>query len=204
MAVVPTRVRPGQAARVHVTFRPSAAHKAHWNNESTPLRVWVAGAEGWTIATRLLEAPQGDQPESDEVRRLDFEVKAPPTADGKTRLAAYALYNTCEEAGGRCLFLRQDLTIESTLRNDTPLALSLTDVIPIFRPSRNQIMSLISSPFRSMMLVGSLALFAWTDVVAQGKAKPAPEEHTGLRVGERRPGSRSRINKARNALLMSC
>ena len=80
VVVVPARVRPGQAARVHVTFRPSAAHTAHWNNESTPLRVWVAGAEGWTIASRLLEAPQGDQPESDEVRRLDFEVKAPPTA----------------------------------------------------------------------------------------------------------------------------
>ena len=83
VVVVPARVRPGQAARVHVTFRPSAAHKARWNNESTPLRVWIAGAEGWTIASRLLEAPQGDQPESDEVRRLDFEVKAPPTAAGQ-------------------------------------------------------------------------------------------------------------------------
>ena len=112
VVVVPSRVRPGQAARVHLTFRPSAAHAAHWNNESTPLRVWVTGAEGWTISTRLLEAPQGDQPESVEVRRLDFEVKAPTTAEGKTRLAAYALYNTCEQAGGRCLFLRQDLSIE--------------------------------------------------------------------------------------------
>jgi tetratricopeptide (TPR) repeat protein len=112
VAVVPRRVRPGQAARVHVTFRPSAARKARWNNESTPLRVWIARAEGWTISTRLLEAPQGDRPESVEVRRLDFEVKAPSTAEGKTRLAAYALYNTCEEEGGRCLFLRQDLTVE--------------------------------------------------------------------------------------------
>jgi hypothetical protein len=112
VVVVPARVRPGQAARVHVTFRPSAAHHARWNNESTPLRIWVAGAEGWTIAPRLLEAPQDDQPESIEVRRLDFEVKAPPTFDGKTRLAAYALYNVCEETGGRCLFLRQDLTVE--------------------------------------------------------------------------------------------
>jgi hypothetical protein len=74
--------------------------------------MWIAGAEGWTIGSRLLEAPQGGQPESDEVRRLDFEVKAPPNAEGITRLAAYALYNACEEAGGRCLFLRQDLTIE--------------------------------------------------------------------------------------------
>ena len=112
VVVVPARVRPGQAARVHVTFRPSAAHTARWNNESTPLRVWIAGAEGWTISSRLLEAPQGNQPESIEVRRLDFEVKAPPTTEGKARLAAYALYNTCEEAGGRCLFLRQDLLVE--------------------------------------------------------------------------------------------
>jgi tetratricopeptide (TPR) repeat protein len=112
VVVVPRRVRPGQAARVHVTFRPSAARKARWNNESTPLRVWIAGAEGWTISSRLLEAPQPDQPESVEVRRLEFEVKAPLTAEGKTRLAAYALYNTCEEARGRCLFLRQDLAAE--------------------------------------------------------------------------------------------
>jgi hypothetical protein len=117
VAVVPRRVRPGQVARVHVTFRPSAAHKARWNNESTPLWVWIAGAEGWTISTRLLEAPQGGQPESVEVRRLDFEVKAPSTAEGKTRLAAYALYNTCEEEGGRCLFLRQDLTVELDVAN---------------------------------------------------------------------------------------
>jgi tetratricopeptide (TPR) repeat protein len=112
VVVVPTRVRHGQAARVHVTFRPGAAHKSRWNNESTPLRVWVAGADGWTVAPRLLEAPQSDQPESAEVRRLDFEVKAPSNAKGKARLAAYALYNACEEAGGRCLFLRQDLSIE--------------------------------------------------------------------------------------------
>ena len=112
LVVVPTRVHPGQAARVHITFRPGAAHKARWNNESTPLRVWVAGAEGWTIASRLLEAPQGEQPESVEVRRLDFEVKRRPAPREGRRLGAYALYNACEEAGGRCLFLRQDLTID--------------------------------------------------------------------------------------------
>ena len=83
MVVVPGRVRPGQAARVHVIFRPGAASTARWNNESTPLRVWVSGAEGWTISSRLLTAPQGDQPESVEVRRLEFEVKAPPVAEGK-------------------------------------------------------------------------------------------------------------------------
>jgi tetratricopeptide (TPR) repeat protein len=117
VAVVPARLYPGRAARVHITFRPSAARTGHWNNESTPLRVWVAGAQGWAVATRLLEAPQGNQPESEEVRRLDFEVKAPPTATGKTRLLAYALYNACEQARGRCLFLRQDLKIELDVAN---------------------------------------------------------------------------------------
>jgi hypothetical protein len=117
VVVVPRRIRPGQAARVHVILRPSAAHKARWNNESTPLRVWIAGAEGWTISSRLLEAPQADQPESVEIRRLEFEVKAPSSAEGKTRLAAYALYNTCEERGGRCLFLRQDFSVELDVVN---------------------------------------------------------------------------------------
>ena len=112
VVVVPRRARPGEAIRVHVTFRPSAAHKARWNNESTALRLWIVGGEGWTISSRLLEAPEPDQPESVEVRRLEFEVKAPSTAEGKIRLAAYALYNTCEEAAGRCMFLRQDLAAE--------------------------------------------------------------------------------------------
>jgi hypothetical protein len=106
VVVVPARVRPGQAARIHVTFRPGAAHNARWNNESAPLRVWVDGPPGWTVASRLSEAPQGDQPESVEVRRLDFEVKAPSTSNGRVRLTAYALYSTCEQARGGCLFLR--------------------------------------------------------------------------------------------------
>ena len=106
VVVVPARVRPGQAARIHVTLRPGAAHNARWNNESAPLRVWVDGPLDGRSTPRLSEAPQGDQPESVEVRRLDFEVKAPSTSNGRVRLTAYALYSTCEQARGRCLFLR--------------------------------------------------------------------------------------------------
>jgi hypothetical protein len=112
VAVVPARVRPGGGARVHLAFRPRPGQHSHWNNESAPLRVWVTGADGWTVASRLLEAPPGDKAESDEVRRLDFEIKAPQSAHGKSLLTAYALYNACETSGGRCLFLRQDLKIE--------------------------------------------------------------------------------------------
>jgi hypothetical protein len=112
VCVVPRTVRPGEAARIHLAFRPSGLHRAHWNNESTPLRIWIAQPEAWTISQRLLQAPQGAQAESDEVRRIDFEVKVPTKVEGNIRLPAYALYNTCEQAGGRCLFLRQDLMID--------------------------------------------------------------------------------------------
>ena len=44
-------------------------------------------------------------------RLLDLEVKPPADARGTFELRAYALYNVCETAGGRCLFLRQDLPV---------------------------------------------------------------------------------------------
>ncbi len=115
VVVVPAIVQPGEAARVHVTFRPDPARKAHWNNESTPLRLWIDPPEGWQVSSCSFTAPQGDRPETVEVRRFDFEVQVPPTASGRTRLSAYALYNVCEDLGGVCLFLRQDLVIELNL-----------------------------------------------------------------------------------------
>ena len=39
---------PGGAGPRHLPAR-ARPRGSHWNNESTPLRVWVAGAEGWTI-----------------------------------------------------------------------------------------------------------------------------------------------------------
>ncbi len=110
--VVPARVRPGQSASVHVVFRPSDKQKAHWNNEAEPLRLWFDVPEGWQSSQRLLAAPQGNQPETTEVRELNFEVKVPASAQGKVRLTAYALYHVCEDAGGTCLFLRKDINID--------------------------------------------------------------------------------------------
>lgn len=112
VAVVPAKVRPGETARVHVELAPVAEQEAHWNNESTPLQIWIDPPEGWRASSRLLTAPQGDRPETEEVRRLEFEVSVPPTAGGRTRLPAYALYNVCEDTGGVCQFLRQDFLIE--------------------------------------------------------------------------------------------
>jgi hypothetical protein len=44
--------------------------------------------------------------------RLDFEIKAPGSAAGTTKLKACALYYVCEDLGGMCLFLRQDISLE--------------------------------------------------------------------------------------------
>ena len=52
------------------------------------------------------------QAESTEARRIEFEVHAPHDARGTEKLSAYALYYVCEEAGGTCFFLRQDIPIE--------------------------------------------------------------------------------------------
>ncbi|QDV32548.1 Tetratricopeptide repeat protein [Tautonia plasticadhaerens] len=112
VVVIPPRVRPGEAARVHVYFRPSSTRSAYWNNESTPLQLWTSAPEGWTVDTPLMEAEPGVGAESSETRHLDFEVRIPPSTSGTARLDAFALYNVCEQAGGTCLFLRKDLTIE--------------------------------------------------------------------------------------------
>ncbi len=111
--VVPSRVRPGQSACVHVVFRPSDKQRAHWNNEAEPLRLWVDAPEGWQVSRRLLAAPQANKPESTEVRELNFEVKVPTSARGKLPLTAYALYHVCEDSGGTCLFLRKDIKVDA-------------------------------------------------------------------------------------------
>ena len=112
VTLVPGRVRPGQAVRIHVVLRPEVSRKAHWNNEAEPLRLWIDPPEDWQAAERLLLYSGVKQPVTGEDRALDFEVKAPGRAKGKVRLSAYALYHVCDDAGGQCRFLRLDIPIE--------------------------------------------------------------------------------------------
>ena len=115
VTVVPPHAKPGQTVRVHVSLRPNGAHKAHWNNEAEPLRLWIDPPEGFEAQPRLLTAPQGDSPETTEPRRLEFEVRAAAEASGTFKLNAYALYYVCEDAGGTCMFLRQDIPVTLTV-----------------------------------------------------------------------------------------
>ncbi|MBW7989371.1 MAG: tetratricopeptide repeat protein [Planctomycetes bacterium] len=115
VTVVPPQVKPEGAVRVHVTLRPNARLKAHWNNEAQPLKLWVDAPDGWKVEPQLLTAPQGDRPETTEPRQLEFEVRAAAGASGTSKLNVYALYYVCEDEGGVCYFLRKDIPITITV-----------------------------------------------------------------------------------------
>ncbi|MHC4566949.1 MAG: hypothetical protein ACYTE3_14480 [Planctomycetota bacterium] len=115
VTVVPPHAKAGETVRVHVTLRPNAARGAHWNNEAEPLKLWVDPPEGFDAQPRLLVAPQGDKPETSEPRRLEFELRAPSGKSGTFKVNAYALYYVCEDAGGTCMFLRQDIPVTVTV-----------------------------------------------------------------------------------------
>jgi hypothetical protein len=115
VTVVPPHVKPGGTVRIHVTLRPNNRLKALWNNEAEPLKLWVDPPAGWKAQPQLLIASQGDQPETSEPRHLELEVRAAADASGRSELAAYALYYVCEDVGGTCSFLRQDIPIVVTV-----------------------------------------------------------------------------------------
>jgi tetratricopeptide (TPR) repeat protein len=109
--VVPRRVPPGEAARVHVVLRPRPGTTAHWNNEAGNLELWLAPPEGVEVDGRRHVVPNAATAVSLEPRRVEFELQRSADASGKLSLGAYALYYVCEDARGACLYRRQDFTI---------------------------------------------------------------------------------------------
>jgi hypothetical protein len=111
-SVVPARVRPGSRVRVRVAFRLGGRDKPHWNNEADPLTLSVNLPDGVTLIEGTFIHAKPKEAESLELRILEFEaavgegVKA-----GVLEIAGYALYDVCEEVGGVCRHLRQDLKI---------------------------------------------------------------------------------------------
>lgn len=110
-ATVPPRVEAGATTRVHLVFRPNPTLKAHWNNETEPLRVWVSVQEGWSVDAQLLSVPNPVEVLSTEARHVQFELRTASDAAGAIRVPAYALYYVCEDVDGTCLYRRQDLDV---------------------------------------------------------------------------------------------
>lgn len=107
---VPLEIEAGESTRVHLEFRPNTRTDAHWNNEAAGMVVWFDPPEGWQVDRRQerLELPPAAT--SDEIRRIEFEVKSPEGARSAT-LDAYALYYVCEGINGQCLYRRQDIVV---------------------------------------------------------------------------------------------
>ena len=114
--VVPHTYGDGRAVRVHLMFRPNSSLKAHWNNEGGGLVVWVDAPEGWAVGQRLSKVDNLEAATSIEVRQVELDLKIPDDVPaGVVTIPAYALYYVCEDAGGVCLYRRQDLEIRVEL-----------------------------------------------------------------------------------------
>ena len=102
-------VAPGRSVRVHLDFVPADGHK--WNNESTPMQVWIEDSEAGSTSTRLMEAGNVDSATSSERRRFEFEFQASEAVTGEVTLNGVAFYNVCSDDDGQCLFRRQDFVV---------------------------------------------------------------------------------------------
>lgn len=110
--VVPPAVKPGGVTRVYVMYRVNPAAHAHWNNESGPLEFWVDVPKGWETDTKLLIFDVPDVEQSEELRTIEFELRAPKNArPGLVQVPTFALYFVCRDADGICLFRRNDVTV---------------------------------------------------------------------------------------------
>ena len=114
--VVPATVAPGDATRLHVTLRPEAARKGHWNNEAEDLVVWIDPPTGWRAGARHHTVTNPPELVSDEPRTVELELRASDAVpNGTTTVRGYALYYVCEDVDGTCLYRRQDISLPLTV-----------------------------------------------------------------------------------------
>lgn len=114
---VPPSIAPGASARLHVIFRPNPATKAHWNNEAEGLVFWLQPQNDLNVERGYISLQNPAQEVSQETREVEFEVRCPPdTKPGILKLVGYALYYGCEDVNGTCLYRRQDVAINVTVR----------------------------------------------------------------------------------------
>ena len=82
--VTPARVKPGHRVRVRVTFRPNEKTRPYWNNEADDLAVWVDLPKGSTMTDGQLGFPNPAEPETREVRAVEFEIMTAEDSEAGT------------------------------------------------------------------------------------------------------------------------
>ncbi len=103
--IVPGFVKPGKPATVHLRLVPSGAK---WNNESTPLTVWIESKNA-KLSKQRMTFDNPNLPESTENRSLEFDLLVGKKGD--CIIKGFALYNVCSE-DGVCMYRRQDFEIQ--------------------------------------------------------------------------------------------
>lgn len=112
-SVVPSPIKPGETARIHLQFFTDENGK--WNNESSPMQVWINETDGGKSSKRLIEYPNATDPASSESRTFEFEFQTTSTIDSCV-ISGFALVNVCSEENGQCLFRRQNFAVEIPLK----------------------------------------------------------------------------------------
>jgi len=109
---VPATPAPGETVRVHVTFRPNARTKAHWNNSVDPLVYWVNPPAGVSIPQHAVAAPNAETEVSQETRVVEYDLTLPASVPGgRVSIPGYALYYVCEDVNGVCMYRRHDVNV---------------------------------------------------------------------------------------------
>jgi len=103
--MVPGFVKPGKPATVHLRLVPTGAK---WNNESTPLTVWV-DSKSAKLSKQLMTFENPNQADSKENRSFEFDLLVGKESNDAS-ISGFALYNVCNE-DGVCMYRRQDFKI---------------------------------------------------------------------------------------------
>lgn len=106
--VTPSPVRPGERVRLRLRLQPKA--KVSWNNEGQGLRLHFDWPGGIALVDGQFRAQNNKVASSRETRVLEIELKVGAVQKGKVMIQGYLCYEVCAE-DGRCLLLRQDLSI---------------------------------------------------------------------------------------------
>jgi tetratricopeptide (TPR) repeat protein len=116
----PHTVKPGERVQVRVYAK---LLEGWWNNESDELELSISPPDGVRVVSGSFHYPNPEEPETQEVRFLEFELEVDKEASaGRQVIPGYALYYVCEDKGGTCLYLRKTFMIQITI---DPEAVSL-------------------------------------------------------------------------------
>ncbi len=115
VTVVPPRVKPGEAVRIHITLRPNEARQVCWSDEGEPLQVWIDLPPGWRAQLQLVVVSPIDRPNRSQPQNVELDLSTATDTNGTSKLVATALYRVCEGTDGARRLLRQDIPITVTV-----------------------------------------------------------------------------------------